>query len=84
MPPVHAACAAEMVTPFGSEAGAAAPDAGAQVVADALRRGLASPGEFAAALTPHAAVYGFRRSDGTSLLQWLLELTGDPCLKAAP
>jgi AbiEi antitoxin C-terminal domain len=54
------------------------PEAVAQVVADALRRDLASPGEFAAALTPHAAVYGFSRRDGTSLLQWLLGMTGDP------
>jgi hypothetical protein len=50
----------------------------AQVVADALRRGYASPGEFAAALAPSAAIHGFRRGDGMSLLQWLLEVTGDP------
>ena len=50
----------------------------AQVVADALRRGSASPSEFAAALAPSAAAHGFRRGDGVSLLQWLLDLTGDP------
>jgi hypothetical protein len=44
------------------------PEAVAQVVADALRRGYASPGEFAAALAPSAAVHGFRRADGMSLL----------------
>jgi hypothetical protein len=54
------------------------PEAVAQVVADALRRGYASPGEFAAALAPGAAIHGFHRGDGMGLLQWLLELTGDP------
>jgi len=53
------------------------PEAVAQVAADALRRGYSSPGEFAAALAPSAAAHGFRRNDGTSLLQWLLDLTGD-------
>ena len=54
------------------------PEAVAQVVADALRHGHASPGEFAAALAPSAALHGFRRGDGMSLLQWLLDLAGDP------
>jgi hypothetical protein len=54
------------------------PQAVAQVVADALRRGQASPAEFTAALAPSAAAHGFPRNDGTALLQWLLELTGDP------
>jgi hypothetical protein len=54
------------------------PEAVAQVVADALRHGYASPGEFAAALAPSAALHGFRRGDGMSLLQWLLDLAGDP------
>jgi putative AbiEi antitoxin of type IV toxin-antitoxin system len=54
------------------------PEAVAQVVADALRRGSASPGEFAAALAASAAAHGFRRGDGVSLLQWLLDLTGGP------
>lgn len=54
------------------------PEAVAQVVADALRRGYASPVEFTTALAPSAAVHGFRRGDGMSLLQWLLDLTGDP------
>ncbi len=54
------------------------PLAVAQVVADALRRSYASPGEFAAALAPSAAVHGFRQGDGMSLLQWLLEVTRDP------
>ena len=26
----------------------------------------------------HDGVDGFRRGDGTALLQWLLDLTGDP------
>ena len=54
------------------------PAAVAQVVIDALRREYASPGEFAATLAPSAAAHGFRRGDGISLLQWLLDLTGDP------
>lgn len=54
------------------------PEAVAQVVADALRRGHASLGEFAAAVAPSAAVHGFRRGDGMSLLQWLLDLAGNP------
>jgi hypothetical protein len=53
------------------------PEAVAQVAADALRRGYASPGELAAALAPGAAAYGFRRGGGAGLLEWLLDLTGD-------
>jgi hypothetical protein len=54
------------------------PEAVAQVVVDALRQGYSSPGEFAAALAPSAARHGLRRGDGMSLLQWLLDLAGDP------
>jgi hypothetical protein len=54
------------------------PEAVAQVVASALRYGYASPGEFCAALAGSAAVHGFRRGDGTAVLGWLLDLTGDP------
>jgi hypothetical protein len=54
------------------------PEAVAQVVADALRRGYASPGDLATALAPNAAAYNFRRDDGTALLEWLLDLAGDP------
>ena len=54
------------------------PEAVAQVTADALRRGQASPSEFAAALAPGAAPQGLRRGDGTALLQSPLDLTGDP------
>jgi predicted transcriptional regulator of viral defense system len=54
------------------------PGAVAQVAADALRRGYASPGEFTAALAPGAAAHGFRPDDGIALLRWLLDLTGDP------
>lgn len=54
------------------------PEAVAQVVADSLRRGYASSAEFADALAPAAAASGFRRGDSTSLLQWLLNLAGDP------
>ena len=54
------------------------PEAVAQVAADALRRGYASPAEFANALAPSAAGHGFRRDDGSALLRWLLDLTVDP------
>jgi hypothetical protein len=54
------------------------PEAVAQVITDALRHGYTSPGEFAAALAPGAAAHGFRRGDGMSVLQWLLDLTRDP------
>lgn len=54
------------------------PGAVAQVAADALRRDYASPGELAAVLAPGAAAHGFRRGDGAGLLEWLLDLTGDP------
>jgi hypothetical protein len=54
------------------------PEAVAQIVTEALRRGYASPGEFASALAPHAVALGFRRGDGIALLRWLLDLTGDP------
>jgi hypothetical protein len=52
--------------------------AGTPVTADALRHGSASPGEFAVALAPSAAAHGFYQGDGVGLLQWLLNLTGDP------
>jgi len=54
------------------------PAAVAQVIADALRRGHVSPGEFTATLAPSAVTHGFRRGDGISLLRWLLDLAGDP------
>jgi hypothetical protein len=54
------------------------PEAVAQIIADAIRRGYDSPGIFASALAPHAVPYGFRRDDGLAVLRWLLDLTGDP------
>jgi hypothetical protein len=54
------------------------PEAVAQVIANAVHRGHASPGGFAAALAPGAAAHGFRRGDGMSVLQWRLDLAGDP------
>jgi hypothetical protein len=54
------------------------PEAVAQIVADALRRRHASPGDFATALAQNAMARGFRRGDGTAFLQWLLDLAGDP------
>jgi hypothetical protein len=54
------------------------PEAVAQVIAEAVRRGHDSPGGFASALAPYAKAYGFRQGDGAALLRWLLDLTGDP------
>jgi hypothetical protein len=54
------------------------PDAVAHIVADALRGAYDYPGTFADALSPHATRFGFRRGDGLALLEWLLDLVGDP------
>ncbi len=54
------------------------PEAVAQVVADAIRGAFDYPGTFADTLGPHAARFGLRRGDGSSLLRWLLDLVGDP------
>lgn len=54
------------------------PEAIAQIITGAVRRILDYPGTFADALAPYAASFGLRRSDGLSLLRWLLDLTGDP------
>ena len=54
------------------------PDAVAQITADAIRAVYDYPGTFAEALAPHAARFGLRRGDGLALLQWLLDLVGDP------
>jgi hypothetical protein len=54
------------------------PEAVAYVVADALRAADDYPSTFADALAPYAARFGLRRGDGLALLQWLLDLVGDP------
>ena len=54
------------------------PEAVAQIAADAIRGVYDYPGTFAEALGPHAARLGLRRGDGLGLLQWLLDLVGDP------
>jgi hypothetical protein len=54
------------------------PGAVAQIIADGIRGAFDYPGMFAEALAPHAARFGLRRGDGMALLQWLLELVGDP------
>jgi len=54
------------------------PEAVAQITADAIRAVYDDPGTFADALAPHAARFGLRRGDGLALLQWLLDLVGDP------
>jgi len=54
------------------------PEAVAQIAADAIRAAYDYPGTFAEALAPHASRFGLRRGDGLALLQWLLDLVGDP------
>src|SRR5271155_3661337 len=54
------------------------PEAVAQIVADAIRPVFDYPGAFAESLAPNAGRFGLRRNDGLALLQWLLELVGDP------
>src|SRR5262249_11590625 len=50
----------------------------AQIIADALRGVYDYPSTVADALAPHAARFGLRRGDGIALLQWMLDLVGDP------
>jgi hypothetical protein len=50
----------------------------AQLLVDALRPGLDDPGSFASAIAPYAAAHGLRRGEGIGLLDWLLDLSGDP------
>jgi hypothetical protein len=54
------------------------PAAVAHVVSDALRAENEQPGLVVDALAPHAARFGLRKGDGLALLQWLLNLVGDP------
>jgi hypothetical protein len=54
------------------------PESVAQLVTDAIRRVYDYPGTFADTLAPHAARFGLRRGDGIALLQWFLDMTGDP------
>lgn len=54
------------------------PDAVAQITADAIRAGNDPPATFVEPLGRHAARFGLRRRDGLALLQWLLDLVGDP------
>ena len=54
------------------------PEAVAHVVADALRGAPDHADTFVQTLSPHAERLGFRRGDGVAVLQWLLDLVGDP------
>lgn len=54
------------------------PEAVAQIVAEAIRNSLDSPGPFAETLAPLAARLGLRRGDGLELLAWLLDLAEAP------
>lgn len=54
------------------------PDAVAQITVDAIRAGNEPPATFVEPLGRHAARFGLRRGDGLALLQWLLDLGGDP------
>jgi hypothetical protein len=53
-------------------------DAVAQITVDAIRAGDDPPATFVEPLGRHAARFGLRRGEGLSLLQWLLDLVGDP------
>jgi hypothetical protein len=54
------------------------PAAIGQIIADALRGRFDYPATIATAIAPLASTYGLQRDDGIGLLEWLLELTGDP------
>ncbi len=54
------------------------PTSVAHVVSDALRHEDEQPGPVVDALAPHAARFGLRKGDGLALLQWMLDLVGDP------
>jgi len=54
------------------------PAAVAHVVSDALRGENEQAGLIVDALAPHAARFGLRKGDGLALLQWMLDLVGDP------
>jgi hypothetical protein len=57
------------------------PGAVGHVIADAIREAHDYPVDFARSIAPHAAGFGLRRGDGLALLQWLLDLVGDPDTK---
>jgi len=54
------------------------PEAVAQITTGAIRAVYDYPGAFAVALARQAARFGLRQGDGLALLQWLLDLVGDP------
>lgn len=54
------------------------PEAVAHVIADALRAGVEQPDIVARGLASHAKTFGLGRGAGLALLDWLLDLTGDP------
>ncbi len=54
------------------------PGAVAHIITDSLRNVYESPTTVAGALAPHAGKFGLRRYDGLALLQWMLDLVGDP------
>jgi hypothetical protein len=54
------------------------PAAVAHVVSDGLRGEHEHLGLVVDALAPHAARFGLRKGDGLALLQWMLDLVGDP------
>jgi hypothetical protein len=53
------------------------PQAVAQLIADAIRRGYDCPGTFADVLAPHAARFGLGKGEGIALMRWLLDLVAD-------
>lgn len=54
------------------------PGAVAHIITDSLRNVYESPEAVADVLAAHAGKFGLRRRDGLALLEWMLDLVGDP------
>jgi hypothetical protein len=54
------------------------PGAVAHIITDSLRKVYESPEAVADVLAAHAGKFGLRRHDGLALLEWMLDLVGDP------
>lgn len=54
------------------------PQAVGHIIADAVRAGRDEPATVVTAIAAQASRYGLPRGDGLALLDWLLDLTGDP------
>ncbi|HUB40536.1 MAG TPA: hypothetical protein VMA72_16945 [Streptosporangiaceae bacterium] len=54
------------------------PEGVAQLIKDAIRLTYDDPGSIADSLAPHAARFGLSKGAGVELLDWFLDLAGDP------